>query len=406
VPKTCIGRGESGSPPTCTDCATVSQTCLEQPCAAEWKACQFKPGCQKLASCLQDCGGTAVCAASCEKAMGAVGVGPVWQPLAACSAKLGCGKGCGNGTCEPMETTGNCPADCKLATAGNGLCEVGENPYLPCNGDCGRLDVIGCQKALCPAEWAACSKDAKCVADIACVQQCAIEDDGCMANCLGTYDPQSPLYVFLGCGGKTCNPGLEQPCGDGDCDSKCPADCVPSGSCGDGICQAKETANSCAKDCKATASIGECASALCAQPLANCLAVPGCATAWSCVEKCETAANFKSCSQACTGATALLAYWDYMTLGQCVFGHGCAPEAAAGCGDHKCAAGETEENCPEDCFEPDQCGDNYCSSKEDKASCAQDCATCQDTGCGEKPGLTCCPVSGKWECTGSQSCDL
>jgi hypothetical protein len=102
----------------------------------------------------------------------------------------------------------------------------------------------------------------------------------------------------------------------------------------------------------------------------------------------------------------LLAYWDYMTLGQCVFGHGCAPEAAAGCGDHKCAAGETEENCPEDCFEPDQCGDNYCSSKEDKASCAQDCATCQDTGCGEKPGLTCCPVSGKWECTGSQSCDL
>lgn len=408
-PPPLCGNGKcdpSEAPNTCADCQANALSCLQQPCAAEWQACALKPGCEKLASCLQNCGGTPLCATACEQSNTTVGVGPVWQPLAKCAIQTGCGKGCGNGTCEAMETSGNCPADCKIASAGNGLCEVGEVPDAACNGDCGVMNTIGCQKNVCPSQWAACAKDPACAKAVACVEQCGLGDEPCYSACLPAGDPQSPVYAFLGCGGKSCKPKTKPLCGAGICSSNCPVDCATPTVCGDGICQPKESAASCSKDCKTTLTAGECASSLCGQALTKCKAVANCAAGWTCLEKCSTPTFDENCAEDCTKNISPAALADWMALGMCLESHGCLVKPVGGCGDGVCTAGETEEACPTDCFEPDVCGDTYCSSKETKTSCPDDCATCQDLGCGDASGLVCCPVSGKWQCAASTACDL
>jgi hypothetical protein len=408
-PQALCGNGKcdpSEAPNTCADCQANALTCLQQPCAAEWQACALKPGCEKLANCLQNCGGTSLCATACEQSNTTVGVGPVWQPLATCAIQAGCGKGCGNGTCEAMETSGNCPADCKIASAGNGLCEVGEVPDAACNGDCGVTNTIGCQKNVCPSQWAACAKDPACAKAVACIEQCGLGNEACYSACLPAGDPQNPVYAFLGCGGKSCKPKIKPTCGDGICTQDCPVDCATPTVCGDGICQPKESAASCSKDCKTTLTAAECAGTLCGEALTKCKAVANCAAGWTCLEKCSTPTFDEKCAQDCTKSISPGALADWMALGMCLESHGCLVKPVGGCGDGVCSAGETEEACPADCFEPDVCGDKYCSSKETKTSCPDDCATCQDLGCGDKPGWVCCPVSGQWQCAASTACDL
>ena len=408
-PQPLCGNGKcdpSEAPNSCADCEANAENCLQQPCAAEWQACALKPGCLNLATCLQNCGGTSLCATACEHSNTTVGVGPVWQPLAKCAIQAGCGKGCGNGTCEAMETSGNCPADCKIASAGNGLCEVGELPDAACNGDCGRLDIIGCRKNLCPSHWATCAKDPACAKAVACIEQCGWGDQVCYTACLPASDPQNPVHAFLGCGGQSCKLQINQLCGDGNCTQNCPADCTVPLECGNGICQLWETAANCAKDCKSTLTVSECGSSSCGESLAKCKLAASCATAVACLEKCSTPPFDKKCAQNCSNQVTTAAAWDWMNLGTCLKMHGCMPQPTGGCGDGVCSTGETEEACLADCFEPDVCGDKYCSSKETKTSCPDDCATCQDLGCGDKPDLVCCPVSGQWQCAQSTACDL
>jgi len=45
-------------------------------------------------------------------------------------------------------------------------------------------------------------------------------------------------------------------------------------------------------------------------------------------------------------------------------------EAKIECGNGKCEAGETKENCPQDCI---KCGDGYCDNGEDYKTCPSDC---------------------------------
>lgn len=404
------GVCEAGeSPASCQDCAAAEIACLEQPCAAEWSACVAKPGCASLAGCLQHCGGTSACAGACAQAFGTVGVAPVWQPLAACSTKLGCGKGCGNGTCEPLETTGNCPADCKLALAGNGVCEAGEGPPPPCNRDCGMVDVIGCKKLKCANEWAVCAPDAACAQAVNCVDECGF-DAACFATCTGISNVA--LKGFLDCAGKAkCKADFEAPCGDGVCQGDhavCPIDCQPfAANCGDGVCAPNESAKECPADCKPAAPYAACAAALCPGPLAACAGQPGCAKVAQCVGECAVDAPWKKCATNCLQGATLKTYWYLGPLVQCAGDHGCEPAPPAGCGDGTCAAGETEATCQQDCFAPGNCGDGWCATtKEDKVTCPQDCATCLDVGCGAKPNGVCCLVSGKPECTQPTACDL
>jgi len=48
------------------------------------------------------------------------------------------------------------------------------------------------------------------------------------------------------------------------------------------------------------------------------------------------------------------------------------------CGNEECEAGESPENCPEDCV---YCGDGFCEGNEDKVSCPEDCMVCGDGVC-------------------------
>jgi len=45
-------------------------------------------------------------------------------------------------------------------------------------------------------------------------------------------------------------------------------------------------------------------------------------------------------------------------------------EAKIECGNKICEAGETKENCPQDCI---VCGDGYCDNGEDYKTCPGDC---------------------------------
>ena len=49
---------------------------------------------------------------------------------------LSCGEVCGDGTCDPGESSASCPADCDApAACGDGVCQAGENPGS-CPDDC------------------------------------------------------------------------------------------------------------------------------------------------------------------------------------------------------------------------------------------------------------------------------
>ncbi len=112
---------------------------------------------------------------------------------------------CGNGTCEPGESTSNCQADCKGGsntwTCGDGACDIGEQIY--CAKDC-KIDPATCVKDQCPAELAACLTNTVCTQVWVCAQKCT--SNSCVQGCVPfgtTVDPT--LLAIYNCAQKhTC----------------------------------------------------------------------------------------------------------------------------------------------------------------------------------------------------------
>ena len=290
-----------------------------------------------------------------------------------CDAQLDCAEydgdegdcslapGCGDGSCDAFggETLENCPQDC--------ACDEDELEVCA-GGSCVGADWIG--DGICDVELSCLEYDydggdcelAECLDDelqscdgLSCVPAIALGDgqcDGSLAcdqydNDSGDCDPvECDAGFILACDQLTCVDDAKF--GDGVCDPELDCmetlldngDCAPVGECGDGLCGAGETCSSCPADCGpcldgSTCCLGsdtpgcddpECEATVCAIDDFCCL------TSWDtyCVACAKGGPGYQGAD--CSA-----------TAGSCDFCHTC--------GDGICDAnaGDTCDNCPEDC---------------------------------------------------------
>ena len=179
------------------------------------------------------------------------------------AATLGlCEPGCGDGTCDAIDSAATCPADCADGTdgCGDGSCDPATEGCLTCPLDCGAC--VQCGDGSCVADEACGSCAADCgpcpeCGDGACTgpESC----DGCPTDCgvcvtaggVGTCSAGESCYACpADCGACTaaCGDGA---CGLGEGCVTCPADCgACPWTCGDGACSPGETCASCPADCR------------------------------------------------------------------------------------------------------------------------------------------------------------
>jgi len=116
-------------------------------------------------------------------------------------------------------------------------------------------------------------------------------------------------------------------------------------SCGNGTCEADETAQSCPADCDADCGDGYCTHD---------------ETVLSCPDDCAANCGDGYCTHDETNVT-------------------CPEDCSADCGDDYCdPETETAVNCPADC-DPN-CGDGYCTHEEDVSNCPEDCGPATSGG--------------------------
>ncbi len=158
--------------------------------------------------------GFATCAGAADGAICGDGLCQPSESSASCGYDcLGVAAKCGDGVCTGNETGVNCPADCKTAAVcGNGTCEPGEDSQN-CPGDCPAIAVCGdgtcdasesatncaldcqaglkakadCLKANCAGEYDTCLAEPACIAAITSVLQC-------QAKCVS-----GDIICFIGC---------------------------------------------------------------------------------------------------------------------------------------------------------------------------------------------------------------
>jgi plastocyanin len=273
----------------------------------------------------------------------------------------GAAPGCGDGTCDSFggETLTTCPVDCACADGDVEVCTggscVGEDWIADgiCDLElsCIEFDYDGgdCELAECTdAEVQSCDGltcflasavgDGLCDGGLACDQY---DNDG------GDCDPVEcdPGFV-LGCDQLTCYEASIT--GDGVCDAEldCPeanfdgGDCAPVSECGDGMCSPDESCNSCAVDCGACLDGSTC----CLGSDTPGCDDAGCSAAVCALDSfcCET--SFDTFCVACAKGGPGYGGVDCSgTATACDFCHTC--------GDGICDAnaGDTCDNCPEDC---------------------------------------------------------
>ncbi len=318
------GDGQCDQPENSLNCAKDCpntppgevQVCLSKACPSQYKACFGSPDCVAAVACMNDGGSPQQCTAGNPKTSKQL------QQMLQCGQQNGClggvqpGPVCGNGQCEPGESSANCPSDCKPGptVCGNGKCEAGESA-TSCPKDCSiPVDpVTQCIANACPDLYKQCAGAAACISAAQCLiaggsfMQCVSDmktgqlvgqlvQCGTKANCLGGTTTNASCkgicgnYVFGAacqcdakcvqngnccgdyktyCGGTT-TPSCQGKCGSFDPNATCQCNLscqnfgnccadyqkvcggTPSPVCGDGICTVPENATTCAKDCGIT----------------------------------------------------------------------------------------------------------------------------------------------------------
>jgi len=220
-------------------------------------------------------------------------------------------------------------------------------------------EIATCLQQKCATEYAACQAVPSCKAAYDCGAKCADEacQDKCPSVSMDDEAATAALFGLFGCGQKqACLPDPNKPtCGDGKCDAgetpdTCAADCKKTGPvCGNGACEAGETPQTCAADCKPDG--------------------PKCGN-----EKCEEGESAATCPSDCKPDGPKCGD------GKCEEGEStatcpsdCKPDGPK-CGNEKCEEGETPATCPSDCQQASTlCGDGKCTSPENSKTCTIDC---------------------------------
>ena len=339
----------------CADGRMGSQTCLP---SETYGICVCGTGFDLGVDGMSACGNgacdpgesTATCPADCPAAMCGNGACDAGETTATCPADCPAMM-CGNGVCDAGETAASCPADCPAAMCGNGVCDAGET-MASCPADC---PTIMCGNGVCDAGETTASCPADCPAAMCGNGVC---DAG---ETMATCPADCPTMM---CGNGVCDAG--------ESTATCPGDC-PASMCGNGVCDAGETTATCAADCPAVmCGNGQCEAG---------------ETSTSCPRDCLVCGD-----GTCEGSETVVT----------------CPADCVVCGDGSCDATENSANCPGDCV---VCGDGSCDAGENSVNCAADCVGgCGDGLCeGAENNVTCpadcdCAVYGANSCAATARC--
>ena len=277
-----------------TTSATKFSECLAKACSEQWSACGADTTCVTFLACADSCKDSACVSACAQKNFSEATV-----VLASCASTSGCAgnSNCGNGKCDPGETSSNCPGDCVKATCGNGKCETGETP-TSCAKDCGGPV---CGNGVCETGEST----------LTCKQDCPTTDC-CKSN---GFNCGFATKCAKSCGscpsGQTCSANV---CSGGS-SSTCVAD-----SCPDEIaaCQADQSCigivlygavANCAD--KNACTDNACVQANCSKEMSQCQSLTECTKLISCLSACK---SDQACANKCPTASGLKLY---QALGDC-----------------------------------------------------------------------------------------
>jgi hypothetical protein len=237
------------------------------------------------------------------------------------------------------------------------------------------LSIVACEpekKTSSETHFISCATDAECTSALGPGHACSAGE--CRASVTLVSRPDAGP-----------DSGPQRPCGDGVCSAgetrqSCPVDC---NFCGDGYCDTNESQFSCPNDC------AFCGDGVCAflESVSNCPADCG-----------DAGRSYGSCNPAFCPPEATATPCCLAANGPCGvdYGNGCVTrrelaraDGGGYCGDGHCDSVENRFNCPEDCA---YCGDGVCASDEDRFSCPNDCGFCGDGQCGSGETRTTCPA--------------
>ncbi len=372
-----VGPGPGPGPDAGTTPAQII-SCLEKACAPSVAVCTQDKTCNQFWNCAKQCNDEK-CMQKCASSFDIQKLAPLLQPLMTCGENSGCtgsttqpsGPVCGDGTCEQPENSLNCIKDCPNQPAG---------------------EVQQCLAAKCPSQYKACFGDSGCVAAVACMNTGKQPQ-----QCVSDQKTGQLLSAMLSCGGQVgCLSGTTS-CGNGKCDAgesaqTCPSDCKAPSTCGNGKCDAGESSQNCPKDCPVAPS-SSCQNK-CGQfdPKASCQCNTTCAQAGNCCKDYKTYCGTTTatcqgkCGQFSPGA-ACQCNAECKVFGNCCpdWEKLCSANPTPVCGDGVCTApAESSATCPKDCGEPPA---PKCKTKAD---CA-DAEIC----CGKADGTQVCTPAGK-----------
>jgi hypothetical protein len=254
---------------------------------------------------------------------------------------------CGDGKCAASETQANCPKDCgSPATCGDFACTAGETEdscYFDCEPE------LKCVFSKCLTQAKSCYADTGCAAYLQCVNWCG-SDGICTQTCAKNASPAAlaaiqPLVECAGASG-----------------------CSGSGPmCGNGTCEAGETASSCATDC---AALSASCKGICGKQ-----APSGC----FCDDLCQQ--NGDCCTDkalVCGGASGPI------------------------CGNGTCEVGESSTSCASDCPASSSTCKGYCGGKsagtcycDDQCAQSGDCCPDKVPVCGTGASAGCAGLCGQ-----------
>ena len=325
-------------PADCKTPATDAEACKHKACQPQYDACSGDPACMAQVAC-ENSGGQ-----NCAKDKKA---DQELNALSGCIQQANCTnvglKQCGDGTCQSTETMLTCPQDCKTPV----------DPQETC-----------IQKG-CPDDYKACQADAACVKIVDCVNNNQNNPNQCFQN---GGQPSDVIQGFFQCAQQSgCFGGGGGGGGGGG----------TGATCGNGQCNQGETMLTCPADCKQPKTPTEaCYHKACPNEYSKCSADADCVKTVDCF---NTGGDANQC-----GSNV-----NQQALNVCIQKSGCDNGGGGGgggglqnCGDGKCADGETNLTCPDDCptaTDPQEiCLQKNCSKQYTQCQNSDNCTTAID----------------------------